>query len=253
MSRSHSGGLSHARAGSPRPSFARASAVRASLAETAKAIRASDQVREKAAAHFARHGEKWIDRQFRVNLLTSAQTRTLTPAGVANDPAAVAKARAVAIVKARHSQRLARIDRAAKTLTSGAASLRGSRKVGWGGEATRSGPARGDAGVARQAAVQKLGATARAKAEAHAAKNGAAWKADRFRTLAAQLHLPSADRQTQKQKDLVRTAERVAARSVEAKQDRRLFLIEKACHRMASGASAIRASRGLGQGAELGR
>lgn len=253
MSRSHSGGLSHVRTSSPRPSFGRASAMRASLAETAKSIRASDLVREKAVAHFAKHSEKWIDRQFRVNLLTSAQTRTLTPSGVATDPAAVAKARAIAMVKARQTQRLARIDRAAKTLTSGAGSLRNSRKVGWGAEASQRGRSRGDAGVARQAAVQKLGAVARTNAEAHAAKNGAAWKESRFRALAAQLHLPSPERQTQKQKDLVRIAEQVAARSVEAKQDRRLYLIEKACHRMASGASAIRASRGLGQGAGLGR
>lgn len=253
MAFSHSGGLAAPRAESPRRSFGRASAVRASLAETAKAIRASDIVREKAAAHFAKHSEKWIDRQFRVNLLTSAQTRTLTPAGVATDPAAVAKARAIAMVKSKQAQRLARIDRAAKNLTAGAGTLRASRGVTWAGDAARRPPGRGDAVRERHAAVQKLGAAARSRAEAHAAKNGAAWKQSRFRAIAAQLHLPAEARRTDKQKDLVRVAERVAERSVEAKQDRRLYLIERACHRMASGATPIRASRSIGQGFGLGR
>ena len=253
MARSQSGGLDSSHA-SPRPSFGRASAMRASLAETAKAVRATDRVRENAAAHFAKHRDKWIDREFRRALLTSSRTLSLTPPGMTADPKAAAHARATALVNARQAQRLNRIDRAAKSMMEGRTKLRSSRSVSWGsGRPAPAAPLRGEAKLGRVAAIQKLQQSVKQKAQTHHADNRAQWKARRFRALTKEMRLPTGTQLTENQKSLLRVARNLAERSVEAKQDRRLYLIDRACARMSEGVTPVRATRALGRGLELGR
>lgn len=245
-----------------RSNFKGAGAVRpSSLSETAKVHRAADTVREKAQAHYEKHREQWIVRQYGQLLTKSAPTLTLHPPGMAVDPKIALMHRARKEVAHRHTQRLWQIDNARKSMLTGSA-MRQSRKIEWGDISAKPGTAKianqnVDARPAAQpsrATVAKIAVAqdrARRKAEAHLVKHQEKWTGTRYNKLASAFELSKGKLPEHEAQHVRDAAMDAANRSVKAKHESRLQRIDAVCDRMRQSGN-IRASRPAGRNLGLG-
>lgn len=232
-----------------------------SLSEAAKVHRAADTVREKVQAHYEKHREQWVVRQYGRLLAKSAPTLTLHPPGMAVDPKIALMQRATKEVAHRHTQRLHRIDKARNSMLTGSA-MRQSRKIEWGAVSAKPSSARAaNQNIGARPAVQPPRATiakvavaqdrARRKAEAHLVKHQEKWTGTRYNKLASAFELSKvklSEREAQHVRDAAMDA---ANRSVAAKHESRLQRIDAVCDRMRQSGN-VRASRPMGRNLGLG-
>ena len=230
------------------------------LSEAAKVHRAADVVREKAQAHYEKHCEKWIARQYGRLLAKSAPTLTLHPPGVTVDPKTVMMQRARKEVAHRHIQRLARIDKARKSLLSGS-TMRTTRKIEWGDRIAEPAGTKAAPAPKRQPATSPSRAVnariavaqdrARRKAEAHLVQHQEKWTATRYTALTAKFDLSSGKVRETDAQHVRDVAMEAANRSVKDKHEARLQRIDTACDRMRA-TGAVRESRLIGRNLGLG-
>jgi hypothetical protein len=246
--------------GSISPTFRETGAARLPLNETAKVHRIADVARENAQAHYEKHRDTWVSRQYGRLLAKSAPTLTLHPPGVTVDPKAVLMARARKEVAFRQAQRLVKIDRARKGMLSGKP-MRSTRSVEWGDKITQS-PKQDKTQTRDRETERVLSRTlnarvavaqdrARRKAEAHLVKHQEKWTATRYNRLASAFQLSKGslpEKETQHVRDAAMDA---ANRGVTAKHEARLQRIDVACDRMRTN-GVVRQSRPVGRNIGLG-
>lgn len=118
------------RAGSLRQAMARMPASKMPVATVAKVMRAGDQARHQAKAHYQKHKESWAQKRYGELLSRHGNTLSFAPPGQANDPAQALMSRARTEVASRQNARLERIEKAQANMAA-TGRVRPSRRMNW--------------------------------------------------------------------------------------------------------------------------